>query len=142
MNPQTLIEVLQPRARATQIELVKAWEPPSGPESELVAEAAAQVRAIYTRGTARIESGTPECFADACADTWLALSEVTDGGNFDVKISSIALAVIERAFVGVPLLKPTTLRAQVEMQMKTVEAARAIRRKFPHRFANQLPLGV
>lgn len=140
MNAQIRDEVLRPRY-ASEAPPVRTPAPlvvsPGSEAQRVIERAAAAVRSIYNSGIARVSSGGFEAYADACAETWSALHEVTSSVDFDDKTCDIANAVFKRAF-GDGMFKPTTLRAQVEMQMAAVEAARAYRSLF----AKQMSLGV
>lgn len=120
-NTALLAEVLRAHPPMT-MRIVKPAQLPSGSLADRIIEtAAAQVRSIYARGK-RSATSTENWF-DACADTFFAYHELTDAVADD-RLLSLANAIFERAGFIRENLHPTTLRAQVDMQVAALEAAR------------------
>lgn len=138
MNNTKLLEVLKP-SNPAPLRIVKALEPANEFQETLIKKAARQVRDIYVEGQVRMgyDPREPERFFDACVDTWMAYSELSDA-LADEKELAVVNAVFEEAGFLRDRVFPTTLRAQVEMQITAVEFAR----KFKTLFATQQSLGV
>lgn len=83
------------------------------------------VRDSYVAGkrVVNYDSCRPEYFFDACFDTWATYGELTESIDDDDAELSVIRAIFERAGFG-DRLRPTTLRAQVEMQTVAIETAR------------------
>jgi len=128
----TVAEVLLPRPCNITMRCVQPAEYAVGsPQDRLVRLAADKMRAIYVNGarSVRYDEQAPELFFDQCADTFQAAQEVEQCAADDQE-ASIALAVFERAGWFRDLLRPTTLRAQVEIQLLAIGTARQARLLF------------
>lgn len=102
--------------------LVKPARLPAGSLADRIIESAAdQVRSLYVCG--KRPAASTETWADACFDTYFAYHELTEAIPDD-RLLSLANAVFERARLTSENLHPTTLRAQVDMQVAAVAAAR------------------
>lgn len=131
-NPATapaalMLEVLRPTP-AKAIRSVKPVQPEPGSFVErIVNHAARKVRDAYLAGRRAVnyDSDRPEYFFDACFDTWMTAAELSEAIPDDTELA-LAEAVFERAGWS-DRLRPTTLRAQVEMQVIATEAARKAR---------------
>lgn len=130
IKPQaTLEEVLQPRPAGEPVRCVKAAEYERGtPQERLVASAAKTVRSIYVDGSRRMgyDPEYSDIFWSECAETMRTVLEVEQVASDDHE-ASVAMAVFERAGFFSDRLRPTTLRAQVEMQIAALDAARQAR---------------
>lgn len=127
MNPVTLREILQPRPVEKQPRIVQpAKVQPGSMHERIVADAAEKIRHIYIKGQRRVayDERNPEQFFDACFDTRMTVEEVEQCIE-DERVARIALAIFHRAGI-TDNPRPTTLRAQVEMQIAVVEAARNV----------------
>jgi hypothetical protein len=137
----SLAEVIRPRGPFVEggpLVYPAEYEPGSL-QAELVDKAASQLRDIYSAGTARIpyNDNDPGPFMAACASTYEAALEVTE--VLPPAQGSIALALFKRLWTDTFSVKPTTPRAQVEMQMAAIEAARRLAFMFS---AQQAPLAL
>lgn len=130
MHIETLKEVLKPRPAVAVRNIKPADIKPGTLQAKLVEEAAAKVKGLYYAGKRKVgyDPERPEPFFDACVDTYTTIVDVEQTVP-DERVASIALAVFEKAFFGERLL-PTTLKAQVEMQIEAVETARRLRLLF------------
>lgn len=129
-KPQaTLEQVLQPRPPVLGIRCVQPanYEPGSAQE-RFVSSAAQTVRSLYLDGARNLgyDPERPDIFWSECADTFCTVLEVEQAAADDHE-ASVALAVFERAGFFSDRLRPTTLRAQVEMQIAALDAARQAR---------------
>lgn len=101
------------------------------PAAKLVEAAARQVRDIYLDGIRRVafDEKRPEAFFSECAETAIAAIEVenTAADEFEANIAS---TIFQRAGFYSQVLKPTTLRAQVEIQIAVIDAVNKIRWSF------------
>lgn len=123
-NNDLLSQVLQPRPAGT-VRFVKPAQLERGSlQDELVGRAAATVRSIYSSNQRRVayDEKRPEPFFDACFDTFSVALEVEEAIEDDTT-ASIAAAIFERAGWTGDLLRPTTLEAQVRMQLEAIDAA-------------------
>jgi hypothetical protein len=128
----TLEEVLQPRPFTGTLRCVQpAQYSPGSPQERLVSSAARTVRDIYLDGTRNLayDAERSEAFWSECAETMQAALEVEQVAADDHE-AAIALSVFERAGFFSDRLRPTTLRAQVEMQIAALDAARQARWMF------------
>ncbi len=124
---ETMKAVLQPRP-APRVRAVKPAAVADGSlQAQLIERAAQTVRNIYVDGQRRVkyDEARPEVFFDACFETFQAALEVEDAAPDDLT-ASIAAAVFERAGWS-STLRPTTLEAQVRMQVAAMDAARQAR---------------
>lgn len=118
-------EVLQPREAAQAVPMVQpvAVKPGSIPAS-FVTLAADKIRKLYNKGLYQPRhAGYHEYYAEACAETGLALFEaetVTD----DKLTLGLIETIFRKAGFYSQTLRPTTLEAQVMIQMTAIEAAR------------------
>lgn len=136
-NNALLEKVLQPRPVGAVPRCVKPAQFERGSlQDELVERAAAAVRRIYSAGQRRVsyDERRPEPFFDACFDTYSVVLEVEDAVEDDTT-ASIAVAIFERAGWARDLLRPTTLEAQVRMQVEAVQAARQAKQFFARQAA-------
>ncbi len=128
----TVEEVLQPRPAGAPMRCVQpAQYTPGSPQERLVSAAARTVRDIYLDGIRNVpfDAAQPDAFWSECAETYCAALEVEQVAADDHE-ASIALSVFERAGFLSDRLRPTTLRAQVEMQIAALDAARQARWMF------------
>lgn len=131
MNTELLTNVIKPRpAPAVRFVQSARFERESLQE-QLVERAAKQVRQIYLQGIRRMkyDEKQPEPYFEACADTFITALEV-ERVMPDDTTAAIASAIFERAGWGQGNLRPTTLEAQVQMQMVAIEAAEQARQFF------------
>lgn len=136
-NNALLENVLQPRPVGAVPRCVKPAQFERGSlQDELVERAAAAVRSIYSAGQRRVsyDEQRPEHFFDACVDTFSVALEVEEAIE-DGTTASIAAAIFERAGWTRDMLRPTTLEAQVRMQVEAVQAARQARQFFARQAA-------
>jgi hypothetical protein len=132
-NPRktaSLAEVLKPRTDTNRrtVERPALQVAPGSPQAALLDKVAAKLRSIYNAGRLRIsyDEKEPERFFDAAWGTleaWLELEQVVE----DPATLAFADAVWERAGLLGGWINPTTLRAQVEMQLAVLDAAKAYR---------------
>ena len=133
MNTATYSATLPTVIRAGEpftVRNVKPLRPASGSVLERVVEQAARkVRDIYVAGRRFVSNDPdqPEFFQDLCFETWMVSGELERSVEDDTELA-IAAAIFERAGWH-DTLRPTTLRAQVEMQIVAVETARRARRR-------------
>lgn len=121
INTALLAEVLRAQPPA-QLRLVKPARLPVGSLADRIIDtAAAQVRGLYVRG--KRAAASTELWTDACFDTYFAYHELSDAIPDD-RLLSLANAIFDRAGIIRENLHSTTLRAQVDMQVAAVEAAR------------------
>lgn len=128
----TIEEVLQPRPAGAPLRCVKpASYTPGSVQERLVSAAAQTVRNIYLDGIRNVpfDAERADVFWSECAETYCAALEVEQIAADDHE-ASIALSVFERAGFLSDRLRPTTLRAQVEMQIAALDAARQARWMF------------
>ena len=128
---KVLTHVLQPRP-CVQPRFVKPAEIEPGSAVEAVIEKAAQrAKAVYAKGTFRVSNSQdyPERFADACAETALALQEAVEVAADDLEAALIESIVVKAGWTREPM-RPATLRAQAEMQIALIEAARHAKRLY------------
>ena len=128
----TFEEVLQPRPAGAPMRCVKpASYTPGSVQERLVSAAARTVRDIYLDGIRNVpfDAAQPDAFWSECAETYCSALEVEQIAADDHE-ASIALSVFERAGFYSDRLRPTTLRAQVEMQIAALDAARQARWMF------------
>lgn len=120
----TLADVLR-ASPAEPVRFIKPAKVDSGSvQATIIERAARQVRDIYLDGIRRVkyDEKQPEVFFDACFDTWSVFAEVEQAVQDDAT-AAIALAILERAGWNRDGLRPTTLEAQVRMQMTAIDAA-------------------
>lgn len=125
-----LNEVLRP-VPLQPVRQVRPIEVPEGTVAEQVIERAAKrLRAQMLAGRARVEfdSKDPSDYMTACADTWLVMTDLE--AVLSDEEAAVANAIFERAGWFNTDLKPTTRRAQVEMQVAVRNAARSARNFF------------
>lgn len=121
----TISQVLQPRF-IEPIHHVSPLAIQGGtPQAAVVARAAAQVQALYADGVRSTSGKNREAFYDECADTCMTAFDTQS--VLDDATSAIVAAIFKAAGWFSGTLKPITLRAQVEIQMYVIEAARSIR---------------
>jgi hypothetical protein len=125
---QLLAEVLRPTPAATLRHVKPAVFKPNTPEAGFIEKAAARVRDVYLAGARAAAAQFGRFDPDACFDTWMTVAEL-DQAIADEKTAAIAKAVFQRAGFD-DRLQPTTLRAQVEMQLIAVETAQHARQLF------------
>lgn len=134
-NTALLADVLRAQPPIA-MRLVKPARLPSDSLADRIIEtAAAQVRSIYARG--KRSAAATENFFDACADTYRAFDELTDAIPDD-RLLGLVNSVFERAGFIRENLHPTTLRAQVDMQVAAVAAARNAQRFLAQQAALEL----
>jgi hypothetical protein len=120
-HTQLLAEVLRAQP-PVNMRLVKPARLPVGSVADRIIDtAAAQVRTLYVHG--KRAAASTEAWFDACFDTYFAYHELSDAIPDD-RLLSLANAVFDRAGIMRENVHPTTLRAQVDMQITALEAAR------------------
>ena len=122
----SMLEVLQPRTPGPgTIEVPRLNIEPGSAADAVVRKAAKVIRAVALQGMARVNAND---YQAECAETGLLtpLDAVQTVARQDLTLAGAVEAVFERAFSGVRVC-PTTRRAQVEMQMCAITAARHIR---------------
>jgi hypothetical protein len=103
--------------------------PAGSPLAQIIERAATTVRGIYQTGLKRFDSQSWENRGYERLDTLESAWQLERCG-FDVKTVEITAAIFKRALPPAVNVLPTTLEAQVAMQLAAVEAARAFRALF------------
>lgn len=123
-----LAEVIKPRGAFTAggpLVYPADYEPGSL-QAELVDKAAYELREIYTAGQCSVgfTENDPGPFMTACAYTYESALEVTEA--LPPSLAAIALALFKRLWSDATAVRPTTARAQVEMQMAAITSAKRL----------------
>jgi hypothetical protein len=120
------LEVMQPRPATPEwLTVPKVFIEPGSAADAVVRNAAAIIRSLATQHTELVHR---DDYQAECAETGLLapLDAVQTVARQDLLLAGAVQAVFERALGGVRVC-PTSLRAQVEMQLCAIDAARAIR---------------
>lgn len=135
-NPRqtdTLENVLRASApqRIARPERANLQIAPNSPKQALIDKIATRVRALYVAGQRRVayDEKRPEVFFDACFETYCTWQEL-DTATDDPVVLAIADAVFERVGFASSNVRPTTLEAQVRMQIEVIQAAKAAKLLF------------
>lgn len=130
-NPAILEEVLQAhRLEAAPVRVLPKIRASTPEQQALLDKAGAAIRDIYREGTRRVpyDIEQPEPFYDARVSTWLTAYELEDCIADDAT-AAIAWEIFKAAGWNQDL-QPTTLRSQVEMQLKALEYAQTLKPLF------------
>lgn len=130
MNNEMMTQVLKP-SLTKPLRTVPALSPANDFQEKLLKKAGRKVRDIYAAGQVRMgyDITRPERFADACVDTWMTYHELSEAIADDKELAVIN-AVFEAAGFNSSRVFPTTLRAQVEMQIAAVDFAKSYKTLF------------